>query len=155
MPFNQIDRDDPRYDPSSLVVKVDGDEIEWIAISYGDDTDIQLARAGGTPFVVGDGPGAYMPQGGSLRMHKDKAAQYMRELYGDAIQQGAIRVSAIRHIITVSYAEWNMATLTDTLIAVRFKGQQPGGQEGGTSALSTVEIPFTFTRIKWDGDVQM
>ena len=155
MAFNQIDRDDPRYDPSSLVVKVDGDEIEWLAISYGDDTDIQLARAGGTPFVVGDGPGAYMPQGGSLRMLKDKAAAYMKQLYDDAIAQGAIRVSAVRHTITVSYAEWNMGTLTDTIIAVRFKGMQPGGQEGGTSALSTVEIPLIFSRITWDGDVQM
>lgn len=155
MGYNNVDRDDPRYDPSSLIVKVDGEEIEWMSISYGDDTDIALARAGGTPAPVGDGPGIYNPQGGSIRMHKDYARDYFAQLYEDAVNQGANRVSAPRHIITVAYAEWNMPTVVDRIEGVRFKGQQPGSQEGGSNNLSMVDVPISFTRVKWNGNIQM
>lgn len=151
MGYNNIDRDDPRYDPSSMIVKVDDEEIEWIAISYGDDTDIALARAGGTSEVVGSGPGAYNPQGGSLRMHKDKAQEFLQALASDAIDLGANRVSAVPHTITVAYAEWNMPTIVDRIENVRFKGAQPGSAEGGSSTLAIMEIPMIFHRVKWGG----
>ena len=61
-----------------MVVKVDDVEIEWNAISYGDDTEITLARAGGTDQVVGSGPGMYNPAGGSLRMYKSTANEFLQ-----------------------------------------------------------------------------
>jgi hypothetical protein len=155
MGYRNIDKDDPRYDPSSMVIKVDDEEIEWMAFSYGDDTDIPLARAGGTPMVVGQGPGSYMPKGGSLRMHKNFARDYFRRLFQQAQALGANRVSAVPHIVTVAFAEWNMATTVDRIEALRFKGKDPGSAEGGGNSLSMVEVPVLFSRVKWDGDIQM
>ncbi len=155
MSYNNIDRDDPRFDPSSMIVKVDDEEIEWMAISYGDGTDIALARAGGTAMVVGQGPGLYNPAGGSLRMHKDKAQEFFARLFESAQALGTNRVSAVPHIITVAYAEWNMPTVVDRIESVRFSGQQAGSAEGGSNTLSMIEIPLIFNRVKWGGNVQM
>jgi hypothetical protein len=155
MGYQNIDRDNPRFDPSSLIVTVDGIPIEWISISYSDDTDIALARAGGTSEVVGSGPGSYNPGGGTIKMHKDFYTAYMLSLYQVAVGLGAFRISAVPHVILVSYAEWNMATVTDRIEYGRFKGAQPGGAEGGTSTLITVDVPFIFHRIKWNGTIHI
>ena len=154
MSFMRLDRDNPRFDPSSMVVKVDGEEIEWMSISYGDSSEITLARAGGSPFVVGSGPGTYTPKGGSVKMHKDYASAYFQRLYDDAVTRGADRVSAIPHTVTVGFAEWNIASIVDSIIYVRFTGMDPGSEEGGGNGLAMVDCPFTFHRVKWNGKIQ-
>lgn len=155
MGYRNIDKDDPRYDPSSMVIKVDDEEIEWMAISYGDSTDIPLARAGGTSMVVGQGPGSYTPKGGSLRLHKNFAEIYFARLFAQSQELGANRVSAVPHIVTVAYAEWNMPTVVDRIEAMRFTGQDPGSAEGGGNSLSMIEVPIVFSRVKWSGFIQM
>ena len=151
MAFMRLDRDDPRFDPSSMVVKVDGEELEWMSISYGDSSEITLARAGGTPYVVGSGPGTYTPKGGSLKMHKDYASAYFLKLMFLAQSRGADRVSAIPHTMTVGFAEWNIASIVDSIIYVRFTGMDPGSEEGGCNTLSVVACAFPFHRVMWHG----
>lgn len=154
MAFMRLDRDDPRFDPSSMVVKIDGEEIEWMSVSYGDSSEITLARAGGTPFVVGSGPGTYTPKGGTIKMHKNYADTYFQKLYQDAVSRGADRVSAIRHEMTVGFAEWNMASIVDLVVNVRFTGLDPGSEEGGSNTLAMVDCPIVFHRVKWGGKIQ-
>lgn len=156
MPFQRIDRDAPQFDPSSMVLKIDDEEIgEWISVQFGDDTDIALADAGGTPFVVGSGPGKYKPGGGSISMYMNYYSGWIANLYQQALALGADRVSAVGHTMTVSFAEWNMPVRTHRIDFCRFKGANPGAQDGTGSALTRVEVPFTFHRIKWNGNVQM
>lgn len=155
MGFMQLDRNDPRFDPSSMVVKIDNDEVEWVSISYGDSTEIEHARAGGTPYVVGDGPGKYTPKDGEIKFHKNWISDYMQVLMSRARQAGARRVSALRFTITISYAEWNMPTITDTLINARLASRDPGGAEGGSAALVMESVALKYTRVKWHGGVDM
>jgi len=149
----KIDRDDPRFDASSIVVKFDGEEIEFVSISYADKVTPGEARAGGTQYSVGDTPGQYKAEEARLVMHKDFHAQWIIGLQAEAQQQGFSGISRPRHVVTVSFAEADMPQLTDTLEGVRVLSGGNNDKEGADPL--TVEVALRVWRITYAGGVRL
>ncbi len=149
----RIARNDPRFDASSMVVKFDGDEIEFVSISYADKVTPGIASAGGTQIDVGSTPGKYKADDARLVMHKDFHAGWFMQLGATAKNQGFSGISRPRHVVTVSYAEPDMPQLTDTLYGVRVLSGGNSDKEGSDPL--TVEVSLFVWRIKYHGDVSL
>lgn len=149
----RISRNDARFDASSIVFKLNGDEEEFVSVTYADKVTVGEARAGGTRYAVGTTPGQYKADEMRLVMHKDYHAQFIQRLMQIAEDLGYDGYSRVQHVVTVSYAEPDMAQLTDTLEGVRFLSSSNAEKEGSDPL--TVEISAYVWRITYHGDVRL
>lgn len=156
MAYRNIDKNDPRYDPSSVIISVENEEVEAEGANYGDSVTVGEARALGNSKPVGDTAGQYKADELELTMHQDAHQRFLERLKQLA---NGLPVSRRRLTITVSYSEIDPRTATgmpqqtDTIKGCRYIGTKKSQAQGSDPIKVTCR--FYVHSITWHGDIQL
>lgn len=156
MAYRNIDKNDPRYDPSSLIVSMENEEIECESAAYGDNVTVGEARALGTSLPVGDTAGQYKADELEITMHEDAHQRLLERLKSLA---GGLPVSRRRVTITASYSEIDprngsgMPQKTDTIEGARYIGTKKSASQGSDPLKVTAR--FYVHRVRWHGEIYL
>ena len=149
-----IDKNDPRYDPSSVIVSMDSEQFEAEHVSYGDALTLSKIRAMFARISVGEAEGQYEATEAELTMHRDEHQRLLDALKSKA---GGGPVSRAAVTINVSYSELSvnpgeaLPQITDTLLACRYLGSAHSHSAGSDPLKVTAR--FSVHRVRWHGDI--